>query len=168
MNISWQIKAKSVLTNFLKYLERSIPYWFQFLTFTLHSVFANLQPDLITNLETMLNSMLVMPYLVLGLASFQLFLHCLVNFLCLYQDKIQGRLWYKTKKSLKRRSLSRRVLDTVVSMLHIAQMLIPNLGMLATIASEKLDHCPIDHLCLTIYLWMKCCALLQSGVHQLP
>lgn len=65
----------------------------------------------------MLNSILIMPCLVLGLASFQLFLHCLVNFLDLYnelgcfvhitmsincyvftKDKIKGRPWYKTKQ----------------------------------------------------------------------
>ena len=173
-----------VFTNFLKYLERPIPYWLQLLTFTLHSVFPNVQLDLITNLEAMLNSMLIMPCLVLGLTSFQLFLHCLVNFLDLFNElgcfvhiimsincyvfnkyKIQGRLWYKTKTSLKRRSLSRRVLGMVVSMLHITQILIPKLGILAAIASEQLDHCLVDHFYLTIYLWMKCCAFLQSGVH---
>ena len=61
---------KSVLTNFLKYLERPIPYWLQLLIFTLHFVFVDVQLDLITNLEAMLNSMLIMPCLVLGLALF--------------------------------------------------------------------------------------------------
>ena len=187
MHISCQIKAKSVFINFLKYLERPIPYWLQLLTFTLHSIFVDVQPNLITNLEVMLNSMLVMPCLVLGLASFQLFLYCLVNFLDLFnelgcfvhiivsincyvftEDKIQGILWYKTKTTLKRRNLSSRVLGMVVSMLNITQMLIPKLGMFVAITSEQLDHCPIDHLCLTICLWMKCCALLQPGVYQLP
>ena len=165
MHVSWKIKAKSILTNFLKYLERPIPYWLQFLSFTLHSIFADVQPDLITNLEAMLNSMLIMPCLVLGMTSFQLFLHCLVSFLDLFneigyfvhiivsincyvftEEKIQGRPWCKTKSSLKRRYLYRRVHSTILSMLHITQMFIPKLGMLAAIAPEQLDHCPIDHL----------------------
>jgi len=86
VNVNWQIKVKSILTNFLKYLERPIPYWLHLLTFTLHSVFVDVQPDLITNLEAMRNSMLIMPCLVLVLALFHLFLQFLVNFLDLFNE----------------------------------------------------------------------------------
>jgi len=133
----------------------------------------------------MLHPMLVMPCLVFGLALFQLFLYCLVNLLDLFnelgclvhitvsinyyvftKDKIQGRPWCETKTGLKRRSLCRRMFCSVVSMLYITQMFNPEFGMLSTIASEQLDHCPVDHFCLAICLWMKGCAFLQFGVHQ--
>ena len=81
MHVRWQIKVKSILTNFLKYLERSIPYWLYLFTFTLHSIFADIQLDLITNLETMLHLMLFMPCLVFGLDLFQLFFYYLVDLL---------------------------------------------------------------------------------------
>ena len=162
--------------------EDIVPSLVQFLSIMpcLDSVFADVQPDLITNLKTMLKSMLVMSCLVLGLTSFQPFLYYLVNFLDFFnelgcfvhiivsiscyvftKDKIQGIIWYKTKTSLKRRSLSRRMFCMVVSMLHITQILIPKFGMLAAISSKQLYDCPAHHFCLTIYLRIKCqCSFL--------
>ena len=98
------------------------------------------------------------------------FVHITVSINCYIfsKDNIEGIVWCKTKTSLKKRSLCRRVFSTIVRMLHITQMFIPKLRMLVAIALEQLDHCTVYHLCLTIYLWMKGCALLQSGVHQLP
>ena len=133
----------------------------------------------------MLNPMLVMSCLVFGLALFQLFLYCLMDLLdffnesscivhitvslsycVLTKDKIQGRPWRETKTSLERRYLCGRMFGLVVSMLHITQMFIPKLRMIATISPEQLDHCTVEYFCLVIGLWMEICAFLQFGVHH--
>ena len=135
----------------------------------------------------MLHLMLVMPFLVFGLALFQLFLYWLVDLLDLFNEpscpvhivvflnycvltkyKFQGRTWCETKTGLQRRSLCRRMFGSVVSMLHITQMFIQKLRMLAAISPEQLDHCLVDYFCLAIVLWMESCAFLQFGVHQCP
>jgi hypothetical protein len=60
------------------------------------------------------------------------------------------------------------VLSSIVRMLNVVQMFIPKLRMLTAISTKKMYHCMIQHLCLTICLRMKSCALFQLGVHECP
>jgi hypothetical protein len=70
---------EGIITNLFKNLERSISNWFQLFTFSFKPLFANVNLNFISNLETVINTMLVMSCLVLGLALFQLFLYHLMH-----------------------------------------------------------------------------------------
>ena len=72
---------KAIIPNLLQYGEWSIPDWPQLLSFSLHPVFAYVEPHLVAHLESMVNSVFIMSSLVTGLTIFQLHLHCLVNYL---------------------------------------------------------------------------------------
>jgi hypothetical protein len=77
---------EGIVTNVFKYLERSISNWFHFFIFSFKPLFANVNPTFISNLEIVINTMLVMSYLVLGLALFQLFLYHLMHQLNLFNE----------------------------------------------------------------------------------
>jgi hypothetical protein len=81
-----QIQMEGIVTNLFKILERSISNWFQFFTFSFKPLFANVKANFISNLEIVINTMLVMFCLVLGLALFQLFLYHLMHQLNLFNE----------------------------------------------------------------------------------
>ena len=57
---------------------------------------------------------------------------------------------------------------SVVSVLHIWKVFIPQLGMFAAIAPQQVYHGTINDLCLSVGLWMECRASLQLGIHHAP
>jgi hypothetical protein len=77
---------EDIVTNLVKNLERTISNWFQFFTFSFKPLLTNVKPNFITNLETVINTMLVMSRLVLGLTLFQLLLHHLMYQLNLFNE----------------------------------------------------------------------------------
>jgi hypothetical protein len=58
---------ESIVTNLVNNIERTISNWFQFFTFSFKPLLTNVKKNFITNLETVINTMLVMSCLVLGL-----------------------------------------------------------------------------------------------------
>ena len=70
---------KGIVSNLLQYGEWSIPDWLQLLSFSLHPVFADVEPHLVAHLELMVNLVFIMSSLITGLTFLQLLLHCLVN-----------------------------------------------------------------------------------------
>ena len=64
--------------------------------------------------------------------------------------------------------MCRSVHCSIVGMLHIWKMFIPQLRMFSTIASQQVYHSVVDNLYLFVSLWMKCRASFQLGVHHLP
>ena len=77
---------KDIVTNLVDNLERTISNWFEFFTFSFKPLLANVKPKFISNLETVINTMLVMSRLVLGLTLFQLLLHHLMYRLNLFNE----------------------------------------------------------------------------------
>jgi hypothetical protein len=86
LHIRGEIQMEGIVTNLFKNLERSISNSFKFFTFSFKPLFANANPNFISNLETVINMMFVMPCLVLGLALFQLFLYHLMHQLNLFNE----------------------------------------------------------------------------------
>jgi hypothetical protein len=86
LHIRRQIQMEGIVTNFFKNLKRSISNWFQLFTFSFKPLFANVRLKFIPNLETMINTMLVMSCLILGLTLFQLFLYHLMYQLNLFNE----------------------------------------------------------------------------------
>ena len=86
LHIRRQIQTEGIVTNLFKNLERSISNWFQFFTFSFKPLFTNVKSNFISNLETVINTMLVMSCLVLGLTLFQLLLHHLMYRLNLFNE----------------------------------------------------------------------------------
>jgi hypothetical protein len=86
LHIRRQIQTEGIVTNLFKNLERSISNWFQFFTLSFKPLFANVKPNFVSNLETVINTMLVMYFLVLVLALFQLFLYYLMHQLNLFSE----------------------------------------------------------------------------------
>jgi uncharacterized membrane-anchored protein YitT (DUF2179 family) len=76
-----EIQTKNIGTTFLQYSEGSITNGLEFLAFTLQSLLANVNPYPVSNLELMINPMLVMPSLILCLTFLQFFPDCLVYLL---------------------------------------------------------------------------------------
>src|SRR3984957_13968482 len=77
---------KSIVTNLVDNLERTISNWFQLFTFSFKSLLADVKPNFISNLETVINTMLFMSRLVLGLTLFKLLLHHLMYRLNLFNE----------------------------------------------------------------------------------
>ena len=77
---------KGIVTNLVDNLERTISNRFQFFTFSFKSLLTNVKTNFISNLETVINTMLVMSCLVLGLTLFQLFLYHLMHQLNLFNE----------------------------------------------------------------------------------
>src|ERR1700722_7235867 len=77
---------EGIVTNLVKNLERTISNWFQFFTFSFKPLLTNVKPNLISNLETVINTMLVMSCLVLGSTLFQLLLYHLMYRLNLFNE----------------------------------------------------------------------------------
>ena len=88
LHIMRQIQTVGIVTNLFKNLERSISNWFQFFTFSFKPLFANVKPKFISNLEIVINMMLVMSFLLLGLSFFQLFLYHMMHQLNLFNELI--------------------------------------------------------------------------------
>jgi hypothetical protein len=86
LHIKRQIHTEGIVTNLFKNPERSISNWFQFFTFSFKPLLSNVKPNFISNLETMINTMLVMSCLVLGLTLLQLFLYHLMYQLNLFNE----------------------------------------------------------------------------------
>ena len=178
---------KGIVSSLLQNGEWIILDWSQLLPFSLHLVLANMEPHFVTQLKLMVDSVFVMSSLVAGLTFLQLLLYCLVNLLdpqdeLLYfvpiitstgvifpsKDHIKRVLFQVTKTCLKWWMLCRWVHCSIVGMLHIWKILIPQLRMFPTIASQQMYHDAIHNLCLSVSLWMKCRASFQLGVHHLP
>jgi hypothetical protein len=77
---------KGIFTNLVDNLERTISNRFQFFTFSFKPLLTDVKPKFISNLETMINTMLVMSRLVPGLTLFQLLLHHLMYRLNLFNE----------------------------------------------------------------------------------
>jgi hypothetical protein len=86
LHIRRQIQTEGIVTNLVKNLERTISNWFQFFTFSFKPLLTNVKPNFISNLETMINMMIVMSCLVVGLTLFQLFLYHLMYRLNLFNE----------------------------------------------------------------------------------
>jgi hypothetical protein len=72
---------KSIGTTFLQDSEGSITNGLEFLSFTLQSLLVDVKPYPVSNLELMINPVLVMPSFILCLTFLQLFPDCLVYLL---------------------------------------------------------------------------------------
>lgn len=135
----------------------------------------------------MINLVFVMPCLVAALTFLKLFLHgmmyqlnflyelpCLINVTVttdgdiFLKDEVQWRSWKVPITCLKWRCICGRMFCPFVCMLHVMQLFIPQFGMFATISSKNMNNYFIDHLGLSIYLWMKGCTLLQLCFHHVP
>jgi hypothetical protein len=77
---------EGIVTNLVKNLERTISNWFYFFTLSFKPFLTNVNPNFITNLETVINTILVMSRFVLVLTLFQLLLYHLMYRLNLFNE----------------------------------------------------------------------------------
>lgn len=178
---------EGIVSNLLQDGEWTLLDWSRLLPFSLHPFLVDMEPHFVAYLKLMVDSLFVMLSLVLGLTFLQLLLYCLVNqldplnkSLCFVpvitptgvifpsKDHIKRIFWQVAKTCFKWWTMCRWVHCSIVGMLHIWKMLIPQLRMFPTIASQQMYHSEVENLCLFISLWMKCHAYFQLGVHHLP
>ena len=72
---------KSIVPNLCYYCEGTISNGFSFVPFPLHSILANMEPYLVSNLKLMVNSVLIMSSFIPSLTLLQLLLYCMMNHL---------------------------------------------------------------------------------------
>jgi hypothetical protein len=93
MHVRWKIQTKSIGTIFIQDSEGSIKNGLEFLSFTLQSLLVDVKPYSFSNLELMINPVLVMPKFILCLNFLQLFSDCLV-YLLDPLDEFSGSILY--------------------------------------------------------------------------
>jgi hypothetical protein len=93
MYIRWKIHTKRIGTTFLQISEWSITNGLEFISLTLQYLFVDVKPYPVSNLELMINPMLVMSRFILFLNFFQLLCDCLVHLLDPL-DAIVGSILY--------------------------------------------------------------------------
>ena len=146
-----------------------------------------MEPHFVTHLKLMVDLVFIILSLVTGLNFLQLLLYYLVNQLdplnellhfvpsscplessSLLKTISKGSFWQVSKTWLKWWTMRRWVHCSVVGMLYIWKVLIPQLRMFPTIASQQMNHDAIEKLYFSISLWMKCHDSFQLAVHHHP
>ena len=57
---------------------------------------------------------------------------------------------------------------SVVAMLNVQNLIIPQLRMLVAVTSKQMNHNRLYHLYMSIFLWMESSTPLHLGVHHSP